>query len=1047
MVRFVVATILLATARIAAADDGPIVFEAGPQAVFAAKCVKCHGDDQLERKAELNLQSIAAIRRGGESGPVIKAGAPDDSLLWTNIADGLMPPEGEPPLTEEERRTIRAWIEQGAHSRTAASEDSVIPAAARSFWSFLPVREVSLPQVRDGTNAATPIDRFLVAELQRQGLGFSPSADRPTLIRRLYLDLLGLPPHPEDVAAFVADPSPDAYPQLVDRVLASPHYGERWGRHWLDVVGYSDSNGYHRADTLRPLAYRYRDYVVDAWNTDKPYDRLWVEQLAGDELYRPEERDARRTDVTEALIATHFLRNGPDGTDSTEGNEMVQTIERYAVLEQQLQITVTAMFGLTIDCARCHSHKFDPIPQTDYFALQSLLYPAFNVREWVTPAQRTLQLATPEQIAHYDAEMRRIDDAVSEARGALGRWARDHRPVGCRLFSDDFEADAVLADRWSNTAPGDDAPGGTTGVQVDSDVAPAARCVDGALQIVQTGGGSDGWLATRTSFDWTPDKPGGVIQATFDLVADRLNPEATGAERIGFYLAMRDYNDSASETGGNLLCDGNPKGGASVSVDYPGADAEGVGTIGKTGFAPGHNYGVRITNAGAGQYRLELLVDWLPEEGAVTLTEAQLPNGGFGFEYCCGRSFIVDNVSIEEFGPEPSPDPGVGVLAAFAEQSKAMTMATQTQVATLEAQRPAKPGEIAWVTDLSPMPPEVHVLKRGRYFDPGPAVVPAGLTVLSDAEHQLSVPETATAAGTTGRRRAFAEWATHPGSRAAALLARVQVNRLWMWHFGRGLVDPPDNFGAQGVLPSHPELLEWLAAEFVAGGWSTKHIQRLILLSSAYQQSTQPSAEALAVDPAGRLLWGYPPHRLESEAIRDSVLAVAGMLDDAIGGPPVDYRALPSGQVMLSDEDPAAGAGVSRRTLYHRHRRSEPATFLQIFDQPAVEPNCLKRSASAVVSQTLAMLNGGFSVRMSQKMADRVREEAGAEPAAQADRAFRLAFGRAPTPHEIGESVAFLQSQTAEHRQSGTGTGSAEQRALADFCQVLLASNEFLYLQ
>jgi len=1030
--------------RLAGAADQPARFEDGPQAIFAAKCVRCHGNDALARKAELNLESIAGTRRGGESGELIVPGDPDKSLLWSNINDGLMPPEGEPQLTDEERAAIRTWIESGAHSRDAGGADSVIPESARSFWSFQPLRRPALPAIESDA-AGSPVDRFLLAELVRQKLNYSPPADRRALIRRLSLDLLGFPPTPEQVAAFESDSAPDAYEQLVDRLLASPHYGERWGRHWLDIAGYSDSNGYHRADTTRPLAWRYRDYVVAAVNSDKPYDRLWLEQLAGDELYRADERDALRADVAEALIATHFLRNGPDGTDSTEGNEMVQTIERYAVLEQQLQLTVSAMFGLTIDCARCHSHKFDPIPQTDYYSLQSLLYPAFNVKEWVTPSKRTLQLATPEQLAHYTAETEKTDAAVRELRDAFGRWAREHRPLGTLVFADPFDDDGGLAARWSGTAPGDDAPAGAPGVQIGAEQGPTARPRDGALQIVEGGSGSNGWLSTTQSIDWTPDVVGASVQATFDLVADRLTPEAAGAERIGFYIAMRDYDDSAGESGGNILFDGNPAGAANVSVDYPGSDVQGVGKLGKSGFTPGHNYGVRITNLGEDRFQLELLVDGIAEDGNANLTAAQLPDGGFGFEFCCGRSFIVDNVRIESLSAGSEPESGAARLAAFKQQSDEKRKELEAVVQKLDAGRPAKPGEIAWVTDLSPNPPDVHLLKRGRYFDPGPSVVPAALTVLSEPNNALSVPASATESGTTGRRRAFAEWATRPDSRAAAMLARVQVNRIWLWHFGKGLVDPPDNFGAQGSQPSHPELLEWLASEFIASGWSTKHIQRVILLSAAYRQSTRLTPEALTIDPADRLLWGYPPHRLESEAIRDSIIAVSGVLDDAVGGPPAEYKTLPNGQVILSEESDEASAGSHRRTIYYRHRRSEPVTFLQTFDQPAAEPNCLRRATSAVVSQTLAMLNGEFSIRMSQQLAKRVRSAAGDDPAAQIDQAFRLTVCRLPSAAESKRAADFLQTQTAALQQSGDA--AAADHALADFCQVLLASSEFIYLQ
>src|SRR5436190_7188569 len=327
----------------------------------------------------------------------------------------------------------------GSSELSAADKAEVTTAADCDFWSFRPLAHPSPPQVQHAGQALAPIDRFLPSRLEAPGLRFSPPADRATLIRRASFDLIGLPPSPAEVRLFVSDDSPDAYERLIERLLASPHYGERWGRHWLDVSGYSDSNGYHRADTPRPLAYRYRDYVIEAFNDDKPYNRFWLEQLAGDELVNREQLSQYAPDVVELLVATHFLRNAPDGTDSTEGNEIARTIERYAVLEQQLQITMTAMFGLTIDCARCHNHKFDPIPQADYYALQAVFYPAFNVKNWVSPKDRSIQLAPAAEIARWEAATKECDREIEQLAQALATWTAAHRPAGKVAFRDDFD--------------------------------------------------------------------------------------------------------------------------------------------------------------------------------------------------------------------------------------------------------------------------------------------------------------------------------------------------------------------------------------------------------------------------------------------------------------------------------------------------------------------------------------------------------------------------------------------------------------------------------
>lgn len=1033
--------------------DPPVVFENGPQQIFKAKCSGCHGENRTNRKAELNLQSVTGVLRGGVSGAVIVPGDLNRSLLWKKVSSDAMPPPEKERLSADDLKTLRDWILQGAktngqtadRSGTAADQD-------REFWSFQPLRRPPIPAVKNPSLAATPIDAFLLAALEQQGLTFSPPADRRTLARRLSLDLIGLPPAPEEVEQFVGDTSLDAYSRRVDRWLASPGYGEHWGRHWLDVVGYSDSNGYHRADTPRPLAYRYRDYVVRAFNADKPYDRFWLEQLAGDELYQGKELDQSTREVKDAVIATHFLRNGPDGTDSTEGNEMVRTIERYAVLEQQLQITISAMFGLTIDCARCHSHKFDPLPQTDYYALQAIFYPAFNVKHWVPPKDRFIHLATPQQIAHWQAETQRVDKKIAGLKRGLAGWVREHRPRGRVLFADAFDsASHRLAPRWTNTAPGDDTKAGQLGVNVDSATPPGARIVEQTLQLIEAGADSSGWLTTSETFDWTPNTKAAAIQVTFDLVDDKLGaeggkPPGSPAARIGFYVGLHDYDDSSSLTGGNVLFDGNPAGGAAVIVDYPGRDARSAGRIGTMGYKPGHNYGVRITNIGSGTFQIEQLVDGMPDEQTVTLTQEQLRDGAFGFEYCCGRSFVVDNVAIEEFSAASDTNAAKGPLADFSKELQQKRAELDRAIKDAESERPEKPGKVAWVTDLSPVPPEVHLLKRGRYFDPGPPIEPAGLSVLSDSGNSFQAEPPFPNAKTTGRRLAFARWATRPNSRAAALLARVHVNRLWMWHFGRGLVETPGNFGALGARPTHPDLLEWLAFEFVDTGWSTKHIQRLILNSNAYRQLRHPTEKALAVDRDNRLLWGFPVHRLQSEAVRDSMLAVAGILNRSMGGPGVDYQRLPDRRIVVPVSAENGLHESHRRSLYLKSRRSEPVTFLQTFDQATAEPNCLMRSTSTVVSQALAVLNGEFVLRTAELFAERVRMTAGTDKRRQVDLAFELAFCRSPTEPERKRTIEFLQSQSERYLRDGETTASAAaQRALVGLCQTLFACNEFIY--
>ncbi len=888
-------------------------------------------------------------------------------------------------------------------------------------WAFRPLKAVSSDET---------LDRLIQSRLEPRSLQLAGEADRRTLCRRLYLDLIGLPPSPAQVERFVRDDSPEAVETLVDGLLASPHFGERWGRQWLDVVGYADSNGYIRHDSPRPLAYRYRDYVIQSLNDDKPYDQFWREQLAGDELVHYADAATLSDADKETLIATHYLRNPPDGTDNTEGNEITRVMERYAVLEALVQTTMSSMFGMTIDCARCHDHKFDPIPQKDYYALQAIFYPAFNVKEWVQPKNRWIHAASPAEIAAWKASHENADRRVAELRREHQNWVVTHRPPGDVQWSDDFSATS-LKDAWSPTAPDDVLPANTPLTQLDAEAAPAAKIIDGKLSLFAAGSGDSRWLATQRLFDWTPNAVGEWVQVTFDLTASGANGQP--AERVGYYIALHDHNDDSPVAGGNILFDGNPAGGAGVVLDYPGGDQQGLGAIGVTGYLPGRNFGVRITRTGEDEFRLEHLVAGEPEAKSLTLTAVQLPDGAFGFELCCGRNFTVDNVVVESSAKSPGNDERQRLREEFAKELTQRQEMLTAAIAAVEAQRLPEPEKIAWATDLSPKLPDVPLLHRGDYFQPGDFVLPAPLSVLVDDDapyHPLAGSQT------TGRRLAFANWATKPDSRAAALLARVQVDRIWRGHFGKGLVPTPENFGSSGVEPANPELLEWLAGQLVANGWRQKPIHRLIVLSQTYRQTSEPSAAALERDPTNEFYSRFPSHRLAAEQIRDSMLAVAGVLNPQRGGPAVEPVDHGDRKVVLTTPTGDGPHAVDRRSIYIRYRRSQPLTFLRAFDQASPDPNCVARGNSTVVAQSLALLNGEFSLRMGEEFAKHLQQDA---PDANAETLIRLAFQRAylrdPSADELKKCAEYLHAQ-AERRDA----------ALADLCRLLLASNEFLYL-
>ena len=831
-------------------------------------------------------------------------------------------------------------------------------------------------------------------------------------------------------------------------MLASPHYGERWGKYWLDVAGYADSNGYFNADTDRPLAYRYRDYVVRSLNADQPFDVFVREQLAGDELagFDPEKDAAQATAAQiELLEATHYLRNGPDGSGESDGNPDEVRADRYYALEGTQQIVVSSLFGLTIQCAKCHDHKFEAIPQKDYFRLQAVLYPVFNLENWKAPKDRFVFASLPGEVARWQADNNRIDATIAAVRAERQDWQRAARPKLAVLFEDRFDGPAEsFADHWSNTAPGDDAPGGTAVVTLlaatdanSTAPAPAAIRKDGVLQIVEGGTGGDKWLVTKRAFDWTPDKPGEWIQATFDLVDRQLNSQGTPAARVGFFIAAHDFNDNGSTPGGNILLDGIPEGGAAVHLDYPGPDEKHLGKIGSSGYVAAKNIGVRVTNSGNGNYRLEQLFDWQAEESAIELKGVDLPNGAFGFEFCCGRSFIIDNVSVESSQGRTDATPAEqAALREFVTKLESSRKEQTQKVKDLEAQRRPQPGKIAWASDLRPEAPVVRLLTRGNPTTPGEPVSPGVLSVLDDANGELILPASLGATRTTGRRLALARWATQPDSRAAALMARVQVNRVWQQHFGRALAPTSDNLGVSGSPPSHPELLEWLAAEFVRSDWSLKSLHRAIVSSNTYRQSSAVSAAAQARDADNRWLSRYPLRRLDAEALRDSLLSVSDELQPRFGGAYTPTNRTGTGEVAISEEH----VGAHRRSVYLQQKRTQVLSLLNLFDAPSVTFNCTQRPTTTMPLQSLTLLNSDFASARGRALNARVLKDVSNDEPRRISRMFEIAIGRLPTAAETDAAREFVAQQSVEY-------GNARERAWSDLAQMILASNAFLYVE
>jgi hypothetical protein len=683
-------------------------------------------------------------------------------------------------------------------------------------WAWKKPTRPPVPELRDpNPPIRNPIDAFIRARLEKEGLTPAPRASREQLIRRVTFDLIGLPPTPEEVDAFVKDASPNAWEKVVDRLLASRHYGERWGRHWLDVVRYADTNGYE-FDEPRPEAWRYRDGVIRSLNADKRYDRFVIEQLAGDEAF---------PDDPEARIATGFNLLGPDMTDSAD-----QAQRRLNTLNDMTDTAGLAFLGLTVTCARCHDHKFEPIPQTDYFRLQAFFTPAVF--------RRDLPVGTP---------------AESAAREAM---AREYQALTKPL------RDEIAA--------------------------------------------IDGPHRTRL----------------FEAKVSKLSAEAQAAHRT----------PPEKRTGGQQ----------------------------------------------------ELVAE---TERKVVVTDAE-------------------------------------VAKAMPAEERAKLDELQKRLKAFDGKKPPPAPVAMGLTDRPGPPPKTFLLERGELSNRGAEVQPGFPVVLSGGK---PVPATIDpVSNSTGRRLALAKWVASPDN---PLTARVVVNRLWQHHFGRGLVATPSDFGTRGDPPSHPELLDWLACEFVSGGWTLKRMHKLLLMSETYQQSTQASGDAAAKDPDNRLVSRMSRLRLEGEAVRDALLAVSGRLNPKAGGP----------GVVLPETSKAAGGSRAvpvtadakehlRRSVYLFSRRNLRHPFLEAFDLPDSNLSCPRRERSTTAPQSLALLNADEAMTAAKALAERLTKEA-ASDTERIDRAYRLTLGRSPSPPERERAAAFLKESP-----------------LSELCRALFNLNEFVYL-
>lgn len=797
--------------------------------ILQARCVLCHGAGRKE--GGLDLRTLESRLKGGKSGPALIAGKPDESPMLKRILNGQMPPAKQAKElavelpTDAETEKLRIWIAAGAPgaSNAGIAPDNLVKESDKKFWSFQAPQRPAVPTVKNTGEVRNAIDAFLLAKLEAKGLKYTREAGKLALMRRVYLDVTGLPPTLAEIAGYEADKTPNAYERLVDKLLASPHYGERWGQHWLDLAGYADSEGFGQDDGVRRYAWRYRDYVVRSLNADKPYTQFLTEQIAGDEMSN--DWKTAKTGVPQELIdrlaATGFLRTTPDPTNS---NERGLLSERMNVVADEVEVLSSSVMGLTMGCARCHNHKYDPIPQRDYYRLSAVLQGAYDPYEWRSPNKRELDLALDSERevvaknnAPLDIEIKKIQDKIDEASAPFRKLALAETPE---------------------------------------------------LKIGR-----------------------GDLEKKYPELATKVAP-------------------------------------------------------------------------------------------------------------------------------------------------------LQKELGAIRAKRMQKP-HVRVLTD-NEQPSQSFLLKRGdpsNFGEPVEANVPQVLKNAAWKDYEPSSPF----AGSSGRRLGLAQWLTQPNH---PLTARVLVNQLWMRHFGRGIVASVANFGRSGVAPSHPELLDWLATEFVAKGWSMKTMHRLMLTSRAYRQDSRAEGSVVAADPENVLLSRMPLNRMDAETLYDSLIQAAGRLDPTAFGEPAKVEVRADKEVTVV----ASKAGY-RRSIYVLHQRQTPVSLMDAFDQPAMTPNCTERRRSNVATQALHMMNGSMSWDLAKYMAGRVMDDADGDRARQVELVYLRAYGRRPTASEVETGLAAIQDfqkQWPERLKSDSAEAPRESQAkwlaLANYCHAILNTAEFSFI-
>ncbi|MEO1993915.1 MAG: DUF1553 domain-containing protein [Planctomycetaceae bacterium] len=964
--------------------------------VLAANCLSCHSGKSPRGKLDLSRQQ--GVAAGGENGKPLVAGNPDESLLWQRVRDGEMPPKKR--LKPADKQLLKEWISKGAIWGTSPIDAFRWTTAGRAgydWWSLLPLRPVKPPPAKADMWSRNGIDHFVARRLAERGLSPPPEAAPRTLIRRLHYDLIGLPPAPEEVERFVKNPTEEAYRKLVDDLLASTHYGERWGRHWLDVARYGESDGFER-NAPRKTLWHYRDWVIQALNKDLPYDQFVRMQLAGDVLQPG----------PDGAAAVGFLVAGVHNT-VVGGSQRMKLLARQDELEEIVAAVSQSFLGLTVNCARCHDHKFDPISTTEYYRMISALdgvqhgersVPRPDIANQLTVAAELVK-SLQSQLQLIDSQARK--QILADRKNTSKPTPKIDRPQPYATW--EFEGNFKDSrGRLHGTAKGQ------------------ARIVNGSLLL----DGNDSYVETvplqremteKTLEAWVilddlQQRGGGVISLE-TIGGSRFDAIVFGEREAGHWMAGSDGFRRTQSFNGvtENLAMNEP---VHFAIVY---DRGGRITGYRNGRAYGQTYSSGFATFGAKQSHILFGLRHAPASGD-RLLRGRILRANL-YDRALTASAVAAAAGLESHFVSRE-----AILAWLPDKIKQQRSEIQSRLDSAQnTWRGLQARDQSKVYSVVPRTPGVmRVHRRGSVTDYGEEVTPGGVAAVATLKPDFGLTKTANDAN---RRRKLAEWITAP---ANPLFPRVIVNRLWHYHFGTGIVDTPSDLGFNGGRPTHPDLIDWLAQQLQQYDYRLKPLHRLIVLSTTYRQGSTAHPQGLARDAGNRYLWRFSPRRIEAEVVRDATLMVAGALNPQPGGPGFeDVTITPNNGTTYYEPIDRPGAALNRRTVYRFTPRGGRSTVLDTFDCPDPSTATPRRSVTTTPLQALSLLNNPFILRMAEAFAQRVQRDTSRDPRQQVRRAWQLALLRAPEAEEERLAVALV-----------------EQHGLFTLCRALFNCNEFI---